>query len=89
VLTGKNPRIRAIRQKKFCARRRIQSAGRIVRSTAEDNPMAGNNHHQAMLRRLLREAPVTAERVTKAFGSMSISRWVTVAVLLGLLALVA
>jgi len=51
--------------------------------------MAGNNHHQAALRRLLRKTPVTPERVKRAFGSMSMGRWVTVAVLLGLLALVA
>ena len=51
--------------------------------------MAGNNSHEAMLRRLLRETPVTAERAKKAFGSMSMGQWATVAVLLGLLALAA
>jgi hypothetical protein len=47
------------------------------------------NSHEATLRRLLRETPVTAERAKKALGSMSIGQWVTVALLLGLLALVA
>ena len=51
--------------------------------------MARNSYHEATLRRLLREAPVTAERAKKAFGSMSMGQWLTVAVLLGLLALAA
>jgi len=50
--------------------------------------MAGKDH-ETTLRRLLRETPVTPEHVKKAFASMSMGRWVTVAVLLGLLALVA
>jgi hypothetical protein len=49
--------------------------------------MAGNNYHEATLRRLLRETPVTLERMKKAFGSNSMGRWATIAVLLGLLAL--
>ena len=49
--------------------------------------MAPNNYHEAVLGRL-RET-VTPARAKKAFESMSIGRWVTVAVLLGLLALAA
>jgi len=50
--------------------------------------MARNNYHEA-LGRLLRETPATAERAKKVFGSMSRGQWLTVAVLLGLLALAA
>ena len=49
--------------------------------------MARNNYHETTLRRLLRETPATAEHVKKSFGSMSMGQWLTVAVLLGLLAL--
>ena len=49
--------------------------------------MAVNNHYEAALRRLLREMPATAEHAKKSFGSMSMGQWLTVAVLLGLLAL--
>ena len=48
-----------------------------------------NNDHKAVLSRLLHETSATGERAKKAFGSMSMGQWVTVAVLLGLLALAA
>jgi len=49
--------------------------------------MAGSNDQAAALCRLLRETPMTPKRVKKAFGSLSIGQWLTVAALLGLLAL--
>src|SRR5215471_11988795 len=51
--------------------------------------MARNIYHEPTLRRLLRVTSATAERAKKAFGSMPMGQWVTVAVLLGLLALAA